>query len=151
MVQSFRSLIWLWGAVLSMSAVGATALQVLGPPQPAPIVAQDALVPALAAPVQVVAVPAAESARAALSASVGPALPEAASAPDALAPRPRPAAKRGESEDAPRVRSAVRRSPLAPDAFKAPYAEAASLPASPRYIGVYTTGTDGIRTFRSAP
>ena len=73
--------------------------------------------------------------------------------PEAVAPTPRskPASRQGEGEDAPRPRSVARRSPLPPETIKAPFAQPAPPSPAPSYIGIYGVGTDGTRTFRSAP
>ena len=150
-LQSFGPLICLWAAVLSMSAVGATALQVLGPPARVSAGSQRVGAPAAASlveaaqplvagiPVEPLLIP-------------PPPQPEVTAMPDAApAPRPKSAPRRGEAEDAPRPRSLARRSPLPPETIKAPFAQPAPLSPAPSYIGIYGVGTDGTRTFRSAP
>lgn len=162
MLQSFGPLICLWTTVLSMSAVGAAGLQVLGPPnralpagprdaasaaalpevRPAPTAVPTANVPA--APAEV---------RGALTPPRLAAPSEAAAAPDANAPAPRPrtAQRRVDPDDAARPRSIARRSPLPPETIAAPFTQRTPPPVAPSYIGVYGTGLDGTRTFRSTP
>ena len=71
--------------------------------------------------------------------------------PDTLTPRPRAASRRSDPEDAPRPRSVARRSPLPPETVAVPFVRPDPPSAAPSYIGVYGAGTDGTRTFRSAP
>lgn len=156
MLRSSGPLICLWAAVLSMSAVGAAGLQVLGPParpiaatghatvqaEPGalPPVAPAELQAALAAPSPVLPAPL----------QPAPFQPEVSAVPDAPTPRPRATPRRSDPEDAPR-RSVARRSPLPPETVAAPFVQPAPPAAAPSYIGIYGAGADGTRAFRSAP
>ena len=146
MLRSYRPLIWLWAAILSLSAIGAATLQVLGPLPASPP-------PAFSAAATMV-----RSAPATPALSPVPVVPE-------LAP-PLLAASMPPSSKLRKLRIAARRS-RAPgygnaggERLMAERDDYDPLPPAPpiradqrvaHYIGLYSTGIDGVRTFRSAP
>lgn len=171
--QSFRSLIYLWSAVFSISAVGAATLQAFGPVSPHDPGLNEAAAPAVAS-AQPVAAAAPRLAEAEELAEEPPVIDLAAPSPAVLAagitevrklPPPKmPASVPSQPVVATAAPSqpvqAPRRAP-APARRPAPPMEAASAPPQPPqgyafyaptgYIGVYTRGPDGMRVFRSYP
>lgn len=145
-LQSYRGLIWFWAAVLSASAAGAVLLEAMGPP-PRASAAVALPVPRVPDRPRVAALP-------------GPLPPLLAfGTPSPISPRKlhlatrRVRAPAGQDFDEAAV-FAERDQSLPPPSPAAPAVLAAPAPVSQgtaHYIGVYTTGADGVRTFRSVP
>lgn len=168
-MRSYRPLIWFWGVILSLGAGGAATLQLLGPLghdgrvqaasvglRPKRVLPPAATDAAPSPPSDGAASPAVAEvpASAAAEPPSAPAAPERRVAnpasPSAGMPAPMPAPARPYR---PRARQVVRRETVPAEPLPSP----AELPPSPvereqsRFIGVYATGPDGVRVFRSNP
>lgn len=158
MLESYRPLIVLWAAVLSLSAVGAATLQVLGPPAPRALPQAGTQAPP----------PPPHADQPVATASLPPAAAELPSPTFPAPPVPAQPSRR-------RARSWVRRGPVRAPDTQGPgdgsiLAERNQpgplpLPAAPStpsqrsayqhvaggYIGVFTMGADGVREFKANP
>lgn len=165
-MRSYRPLIWLWGMVLSLAVAGAATLQFLGPPEhggpgASASLSQDSAIPPAVTDAAPPPSPPSEDAISSAATAV-PTSPASAALDLASSP-PAPAARERRSpavSDAPvparpyhqRVRQA-RREALPDETAATP------IPQPPRpaerqpgaFIGVYATGPDGVRVFRSNP
>ena len=161
MLLSYRPLIWFWGGVAWVLVVGASTLQLLGPPPhtarklPTPVV--SATPPELPPASHVDQAPPmipVLSAKEAVTAPATPVVSEPSQPPHTLVRKsPIPARTPKLHED--RETTAV--------AERTPFRQAAAPPAPIRpeqatgfdraagYIGVFTTGADGTRTFKAMP
>lgn len=176
MVRSYRVLIWFWTVALSASAVGAVTLQIFGPlpsrvPRSNAMHAAESSPPALpkepfgngVAPTDSPAAPASAAASNSTADDEPDRAALASSTPVVAAPPQGQRAQRSERKNAAEALNARamrrERSSASPQGDAPPQPSFARNPPAPTpayqpvtgYIGVYTTGADGMRTFRSNP
>jgi hypothetical protein len=164
MLESYRPLLWLWAAILSVSAVGVATLQVLGPPAPRglPHAGTQAVAPPspphMDQPAAVASLPPAAAKAPAVASSV---LPVPAPAQPSRR-RTRSWVRRGAApertlgvqvpDDGSVLAERGQSGPLPPLATPSSLSpRSANQHVAGGYIGVFTMGADGTRVFEATP